>query len=480
MKKQFIGKMFVLVCLCLIGLATNAAAAPGKKYALFVGINAYADRPLQGCVNDAKNMQSALGKRYGFAIGNTTLLLDGQATRSGILDALASYQTKVRAGDVFVFTYSGHGTLFPDHASEEQDETEELLMPEGGLPSGKYDSAICPIDVKEDTSGKPWKNRILDDELFKIFSGFTAKGAQVVFVSDSCHSGTLARSLGGQLSTLPKADQASARFYPLNEIQNVDSIKRPARTGVVRRRSTDANDLLIVLTGSKDTEYSHDFKASNNVWGGLFTMILLDAIEYANEQNKKPNYLMVQQLVAPAVNEVSQKVYKQTQMPQIDARFFKGDLSAGLFEFAGKPNVAAGTQPQNPPPPIAAANSNAAANNAATITTAPAQNLLRVVVKVTDKNNNPIDGAAVGIFNPSAKSLLTGAGNVGKIPSRDIRATGRTDKKGLYDSKSQALYIPLGTYLIKVIRDGYQPYIGDVTVEENAEGFAVLIVKLSR
>ncbi len=477
MKKLVFSKIFIGICLCLIALNTTATAASGKKYALFVGINAYAERPLQGCVNDAKNMQIALAKRYGFAANNTTLLLDQQATRAGILNALQNYQTKVGAGDVFVFTYSGHGTLFADSKSEEQDETEELSIPGTQYAPGKYDSAICPIDSKSDTSGKPWNNIILDDELFKVFSGFTAKGAQVVFVSDSCHSGTLARALGGQVLNLPKADQANVRFYPFNEIKSFDSIKNPSRTEVVRRRSTDANDLLIVLTGSKDTEYSHDFKASNNVWGGLFTMILLDAIEYANEQNKKPNYVMVQQLVSPAVNEVSQKVYKQTQMPQIDARFFKGDLSVGLFEFAGKPNAA--VQTQNPPP-VVAANSNAVANNAATTTNAPAQNLLRVVVKVTDKNDNPIESAAVGIFNPSAKSLLTGAGNVAKIPSRDIRATGRTDKKGLYDSKSQALYIPLGTYLIKVIRDGYQPYIGDVTVAENAEGFAVLIVKLSR
>ena len=177
-------------------------------------------------------MQRTLADKYGFAAENTTLLTDGQATRDGIIGAIKDYQAKAAAGDVFVFTYSGHGTLFPDDRSEEIDEQESLEMADY-YPLNKYDSAICPIDLRSNTSGKPWNNLILDDELYALFSGFTSKGALVVFISDSCHSGTLAREIGS--NTFASKLQARARFLPLSKIRSLDSIPKPAKSRQVKR-----------------------------------------------------------------------------------------------------------------------------------------------------------------------------------------------------------------------------------------------------
>ena len=468
--EKIAGRIICLICLMLIAAASSEAA--GRKYALFVGINAYEKplSPLKGCVNDAQNLQRALAERFGFAIGDTTLLLDAKATRAAILGALRSYQLKARAGDVFVLTYSGHGTLFPDKYSEELDETAAISMTEIGYPLDKYDSAICPFDARDTTSGKPWRNLILDDELYAEFSKFTAKGAQVVFLSDSCHSGTLARSLDGRNLSLPKDDAAAVRFFPFNRIADFDAIGRAPRPKRKLPVKPKRNDLLIVLTGAKDNEFSLDFPDKNGVINGLFTSTLLATIEDLHEQRKKPTYLSVQEIVSPEVNRLA-KTRDRNQTPQIDARFFKGSLNATLFSFAGKSAATNNTQKQNP------TSSNAIQTN--TISPPiPDKTRLRVVVKVTDKAGNPIENAAVGIFNQSAKSLLAGAGGVEKIPSRDIRAAGRTDGKGLYDSKNQSLFVQKGTYLIKVIRAGFAPYIGDVSVVENAEGFCVLVVRL--
>lgn len=475
MRKRMFEKIAVrVICsMCLILIAAASVEAAGKKYALFVGINAYEKplSPLKGCVNDAQNLQRTLAERFGFAVGDTTLLLDAKATRAAILGALRSYQLKARAGDVFVLTYSGHGTLFPDKYSEELDETAEISMTEIGYPLDKYDSAICPFDARDTTSGKPWRNLILDDELYAAFSKFTAKGAQVVFLSDSCHSGTLARSLDGQNLSLPKdGDAAVARFFPFNRIASFDSIGRAPRPKRKLPVKPKRNDLLIVLTGAKDNEFSLDFPDKNGVINGLFTSTLLATIEEFHEQRQKPTYLSVQEIVSPEVNRLA-KTRDRNQTPQIDARFFKGNLNATLFAFAGKSAAANNIQKQN------AVNSNAIQSN--TISPPiPDKTRLRVVVKVSDKAGNPIENAAVGIFNQTAKSLLAGAGGVEKVPSRDIRATGRTDGKGLYDSKNQGLFVQKGTYLIKVVRAGFAPYIGDVAVVENAEGFCVLVVRL--
>lgn len=116
--------------------------------------------------------------------------------------------------------------------------------------------------------------------------------------------------------------------------------------------------------------------------------------------------------------------------------------------------------------------------------------LLKVVVKVTDKAGNPVNGAAVGIFN---QGVPLGRG---QIESSSARALGKTNTKGIYvpsandpttpssaDSPAtniQALLLPRGTYFIKVIRDGYEPYIGEVKVEENTPGYCVLVVNLQK
>ncbi|MCY7377260.1 MAG: caspase family protein [Pyrinomonadaceae bacterium] len=429
------------------GLTANAAAQ-GKKYGLFVGINTYQSKPLKGCVNDAKNLQGTLAARYGFDTNNTTLLTDEQATRDGILGSIKSYQAKAQAGDVFVLTFSGHGTLFPDAKSEEIDEEASLELA-NYYPLDKYDSAICPIDFRSTTSGKPWNNLILDDELYTLFSGFTEKGAMVVFLSDSCHSGTLARAVGD--NNFKSKLQARARFLPLSQFRNLDSIPQPAKSRAVKRSKKDVNGLLIVLSGSRDNEFSLDYPDSSGETNGLFTKTLLSTISQYAGENKKVNYLTVRDVVAPEVSRLS-TLQENSQTPQIDARFFNGDLTAPLFEFPNKTTVSAPTT----------------------------ENQLRVVVKVADKQGNAVDNASVGIFNPGS-SL-----GAGRVLSQSARALGRTNSKGLYDlSKSEAtniqsMLLPRGTYLIKVIRDGYKPYIGEVKVEENAPGFCVLVVNLEK
>lgn len=439
-----------------------SVSAQGKKYGLFVGINAYTGgvSPLKGCVNDANNLQSALATKYGFQLADTTLLTDRQATRDGILNAIKYYQAQAQAGDLFVFTYSGHGTLFPDDRSEELDEEASLEMPDV-YPPGKYDSAICPVDLRSNTSGKLWNNLILDDELYGLFSGFTSKGAMVIFLSDSCHSGTLARNLGQ--NTFVSKLQPQARFLPLPKIRSLDSIPKPAGSRRVKRTRSDVGGLLIVLSGAKDNEYSLDYPDSSGETNGLFTRTLLQTINELGSQGKKATYLTVRDIVSPKVSQLS-AAKNNSQTPQIDARFFSGSLEFPLFEFAGK-------TPTSPLMPHPAEDTSAQTINPV--------DLLRVVIKVTDKADQPIEDAAVGIFNQTVARSLT-AGQVKNISPRDIRSTGRTNAKGLYDSITQSLLLPRGKYFIKIVRDGYEPYIGEIKIVENAPGYCVLTVKLQK
>lgn len=456
-------KLLILGILLTLFTLNQSAAAEGKKYGLFVGINAYAQSPLRGCVNDAKNWRSMLTTKYGVAEENAMLLTDQEATRDGIINAIKSFQTKAQSGDVFIFTYSGHGTLFPDAYSEEKDEDGSLEMP-GYYPLDKYDSAICPVDLRGTSSGKPWNNLILDDELYSLFSEFTAKKAMVVFISDSCHSGSLARNLG--TGALPAKIPSNARFLPLSKFRSLDSIPRPKKQRQLRRTRDDADGLLVVLSGSKDDEFSLDYPDPSGV-NGLFTKTFLQIIEESVNAGKQPTYMTVRDNVSPQVVRLAAEK-QNSQTPQVDGRFFKIALDTPLFEFP-KPS---GTNAPN-------GTNTTVSNGGNAPQTGDAGELLRVVIKVTDKSDSPIEGAAVGIFNQRASRLLQ-AGDVQKIESRDIRGTGRTNSKGLYDSNIQSLLLPRGTYFIKVLRDGYMPYIGEIKIVENAPGYCVINVKLQK
>jgi hypothetical protein len=107
------------------------------------------------------------------------MLLDQQATRAGILDALTQVVTSSRAGDVVVFQYAGHGTTLPD-----------LDGDEAGEDTPDHDEALCPFDFAE---GK----FVIDDDVAEVFRQLPDEVNLTCFI-DCCHSGTISRfAVGG-------------------------------------------------------------------------------------------------------------------------------------------------------------------------------------------------------------------------------------------------------------------------------------------
>ena len=135
------------------------------KTALCIGNNRYPaawGADLAGCVPDAKNLAAELQAR-GWGV---TLLLN--ASRNDIMDSAGKVIAAAGEGGSWAITFSGHGTQVPDVHGDETD----------GL-----DEASCCSDG----------NLILDDEWWKIFRGKPV-GSSGFFLSDSCHSGTVARA----------------------------------------------------------------------------------------------------------------------------------------------------------------------------------------------------------------------------------------------------------------------------------------------
>ena len=194
------------------------------KRAVCVGINDYPGifNDLKGCVNDAKDW-SALLQGFGFSIN---MILDSQATRATVKTALQGLIASTNAGDVAVFTYSGHGTQVTDASGDEGD---------------PYDEAICLYD-----------GNTIDDELRVILNGIHPQ-ATLVIISDSCFSGSVTRLT---------AEKAIPRFIP----PTVSTASKMARRSFLVPESGMPE---ILISGCSDSEYSYDAEFNGRPNGAM-------------------------------------------------------------------------------------------------------------------------------------------------------------------------------------------------------------------
>lgn len=203
------------------------------KISLCVGINEYADLPdstLSGCVSDALNWKGVLESR-GFEVGS---LIDRFALRSVILNALKEYVGELKKDDKLVFTNSSHGTWTVDQDGDEAD---------------RRDEAICPHDV---ASAGP----ISDDDLYEIFSA-KAPGSKIIFISDSCHSGTLARFAPSL--TPPSARVSKIRYMPPSVwLHDRDYVGVGASRSIKSQSTGKSRMGALVMAGCMDDEFSYD------------------------------------------------------------------------------------------------------------------------------------------------------------------------------------------------------------------------------
>ncbi len=227
-----------------------------EKRALCIGINDYpgTQSDLSGCVNDAQDWAAVLKKRD-FTV-NT--ILNKDATGDAMRKAIKALLSQAKRGDLVVIQYSGHGSFVPDTDGDEPDGTDECL---------------CPYDIRT-------KGPITDDELFDLFSA-RPQGVRVFMISDSCHSGTVARF--APITTPPTvkgrgAPQRKVRFLPpLVFLDEPDAQKLGTRRAF-RVSSPPGRYAALLMAGCQDTEYSYDgyFNGRPN---GVFTFVALRALK---------------------------------------------------------------------------------------------------------------------------------------------------------------------------------------------------------
>jgi hypothetical protein len=141
-----------------------------KGMALTIGVNVVDPKhyagwsgPLNACEADARDMAD-IARTGKFKVQS---LLTRRATRKAVLGGLAKAARTLKAGDMFLLTYSGHGGQVPDRNSDEPDTQDETW---------------CLYD-----------GELIDDEIYTALGQF-ARGVRVLVFSDSCHSGTVIKA----------------------------------------------------------------------------------------------------------------------------------------------------------------------------------------------------------------------------------------------------------------------------------------------
>ncbi len=188
------------------------------------------------CEADARDM-AELAESQGF---NATVLPTAEATADNILRKIREAAETLTEGDIFLLTFSGHGGNVDDTNSDEEDEMDETWV--------TYDRQLA------------------DDELYKELTQFKP-GVRVVVLSDSCHSGTIARDdpQDERSKLLPK-DIEDADLSQRGELYEQIQAENPDTEMSKERLQAE----VLAMTACAD-----DQEAKMGPWHSMFTGSLL-------------------------------------------------------------------------------------------------------------------------------------------------------------------------------------------------------------
>lgn len=248
---------------------TTTKAAAQRVAALLFGLNYTGTAvELQGCVRDVQNVAAFLRTQLRFPAESITMFTDADAstrygtTRRGIMEQLAALARRSSSIDFIWLHYSGHGTWQRDRAAAGSGARAGAAAGAGAgdEPDGR-DECWVPSDFE--TAGV-----ILDDDIGAALRAF-APTTRIFFVSDSCHSGTVA--------DLPYAWRVDGR----SGVQPF----RGSDISTAATKTTTAMPRIIALSGCLDTQtsadaYGLDASAPTSYSGALTTTLLRVLVEW--------------------------------------------------------------------------------------------------------------------------------------------------------------------------------------------------------
>jgi metacaspase-1 len=211
------------------------------------------DGALAGCINDATAMQ-AIADDLGY---DSSIMTDAEATSDAVIEAISSAASELGAGDILFLTYSGHGGQVDDANDEESDRQDETWV--------LYD------------------RQVIDDELYQLYSQFDA-GVRIVILSDSCHSGTVAKvrtakAYRSQVRAAPGGTAPRPGEKPRNLPLDVQEQNAEANAPLYRtlqflagaKSDADVSASVLLISGCQDNQLSYDGPGNGRFTAELLT-----------------------------------------------------------------------------------------------------------------------------------------------------------------------------------------------------------------
>jgi hypothetical protein len=287
--------LLVLTAWAILSCALPAPAAAEQR-ALLVGVGKL-DIP----GNDLPSIELDLDRMHemlnllGFQDNQIHTLEDDKATSANVIAEFNGWLKQgVQPNDRVVFYFSGHGSNIPDERGDQNDDVSQVLVTH---------------DVKRmrDSKGAASLGGVIPDyQIAQLLAANPSKN--VLFIVDSCHSGTITRSF-----TLTNHSLGSSPVY----VKSYNYPGMPGRPVKVATRGLEPKEPqwdpkanYIAITAAADNQ-----EAIGTMDGGVFTLGLTEAVKRDTAAGKAPT---AKQLRDDADAYIRSKVDKnQVHTPQL-------------------------------------------------------------------------------------------------------------------------------------------------------------------
>ena len=252
-------------------------------YATFVGINAYPQSPLSGCIKDVLDVdlllrelsaqqQDSLSYKplYFLAPNNTDKLRIADYNNSlsidlpfetpsfsNIKDKAFKHLEQAKDGDTCLFYYSGHGS---------QTDAPEVFWE--SKPDRQNETIVC-VDSRD--SSNPESRDLIDKELgYLIYQALKGKNVHCIVIMDCCHSGNNMRAMEDS-GTSYRFVSSSKNNIPLEQYigYNAPGSFYEVTNGKARIKIAR----YVHFAAARDSEKAQETKS-----GGLFTSKLIEVL----------------------------------------------------------------------------------------------------------------------------------------------------------------------------------------------------------
>lgn len=261
----------------------------GSFFYLIIGINDYPDEAndLHYAVADADLLESTLWGTNGYA-GKVVKLTDQQATKAGILNAIAAIGDEMSPDgqDYFVMTFSGHGASDGEPSPDPGDPPYECLVASDGQAIYDYELRQCVAHY--------------------IPASPVTGTRYCTFIFDSCRSGGMFKGVGGASSSGAASTADGSKSF---------------RSGLSRMARNLSDAGYVVITACDDTEVSYE---SSDLQNGVFTEFSCEGLANGVADSNEDGLISAYEALSYAAPRVQEYVSAEfgpgaVQTPQLFA-----------------------------------------------------------------------------------------------------------------------------------------------------------------